>query len=213
MLTADNNVIVRGEHLAAQPHPFADLTPHYYGVIAADPAWRFRTWSKKGEGRSPQKHYPTMTLAEMMEMPVGMLAAPDCWLLVWVPGQHLEQVFALIRAWGFTYSGIGFVWAKTKKRAPQLFFDRDSFAFGLGKTTRKGTEICLLARRGHPARKSAKVRELIVAPLREHSRKPDEFYDRVREFAAGPYLELFACQVRPGWDAWGNETDKYEPLR
>ena len=85
------------------------------------------------------------------------------------------------------------------------------FAIGLGLTTRHNPEICLLARRGRARRIAKDVRELIIAPAREHSRKPDEAYRRIERYAAGPYLELFARQRRPGWTVWGNETGKFTP--
>jgi N6-adenosine-specific RNA methylase IME4 len=53
------------------------------------------------------------------------------------------------------------------------------------------------------------VRQLITAPRREHSRKPDETYSRIEALVDGPYLELFARNRRPGWTAWGNETEKF----
>ena len=85
---------------------------------------------------------------------------------------------------------------------------------GLGLTTRKNAEFCLLGRRGSCRRNSKSVREIILSPVRQHSRKPDEVYDRIEEYCDGPYLELFARQERPGWTAWGNETTKFnEPGR
>lgn len=190
--------------------PFADLTPHGYPVIACDSPWRFETWSPAGEDRSPQKHYRVMKLDEICALPVAELAAPDTWLFFWVPGHHLEQAFTVLRAWGFRYSGVAFTWVKLNARAVDaLWLDASSFRMGLGLTTRKSTELCLLAKRGKPARKRKDVRELIISPLREHSRKPDEFYARVRAFADGPYVELFAREIRPGWDAWGDEIHKF----
>jgi N6-adenosine-specific RNA methylase IME4 len=71
-----------------------------------------------------------------------------------------------------------------------------------------------LARRGSPKRRSAKVRELIVSPRREHSRKPDEIHERIEQYCAGPYVELFARSSRKGWRTWGAEATKFdEPLR
>lgn len=188
---------------------FAGLTAGSYGMIVADPPWQFRTRSTKGEGRSAVQHYPVMKLDALMRLPVATLAASDSWLGLWVPGPHLPQGLRLIEAWGYIYSGIGWCWVKTNPRAPVLFWDARSFHTGLGFTTRKNVELCLLARRGHPKRVSKAVRELIIAPRREHSRKPTEFYDRVRAFARGPYLELFARELRPGFESWGNETTKF----
>ena len=79
----------------------------------------------------------------------------------------------------------------------------------LGYWTRANSEVCLLATRGKPKRVNADVRQAIIAPSREHSRKPDGIHERIERLVAGPYLELFARQQRPGWTAWGNETEKF----
>jgi N6-adenosine-specific RNA methylase IME4 len=88
-------------------------------------------------------------------------------------------------------------------------FNEHDVHFGLGHTTRKSTETCFLGRRGRPKRLSRAVREVIIAPVREHSRKPDEQYSRIEAFCEGPRLELFARQRVPGWVPWGNEIDKF----
>ncbi len=77
------------------------------------------------------------------------------------------------------------------------------------KTTRANIELCWLGRRGNPIRLDKGVRELIVAPRREHSRKPDEVFERIERYCAGPYLDLFARQRRPGWTVWGDQVDKF----
>jgi N6-adenosine-specific RNA methylase IME4 len=94
------------------------------------------------------------------------------------------------------------VWVKTNKKKPGFFM-------GAGYTTRKNVEISWLGRRGNPRRLSKSVRELIIAPRREHSRKPDEVYGRIEQFCAGPYVELFARQQRPGWLVWGDQVDRF----
>jgi N6-adenosine-specific RNA methylase IME4 len=80
---------------------------------------------------------------------------------------------------------------------------------GMGYSTRKQAELCLLFTRGKPKRLSKGVRHVIEAPRREHSRKPDETFTRIEALYAGPYLEMFAREGRPGWTAWGNQTDKF----
>jgi N6-adenosine-specific RNA methylase IME4 len=80
---------------------------------------------------------------------------------------------------------------------------------GNGYGTRHNAEVCWLGRRGSPQRKSKAVRELIIAPRREHSRKPDEIYGRIEELCDGPYVELFARQQWLGWRCTGNEQDKF----
>jgi len=54
------------------------------------------------------------------------------------------------------------------------------------------------------------VHEVILSPVREHSRKPEEAYARVQRYCAGPYLDLFARETRDGWDAWGDERTKFD---
>lgn len=190
--------------------PFGELQPRSFKVIAADPPWHF-----SGGVKSRPQHYARMTDAEICALPVRDLADPaSCWLFLWTTGPKLPDAFKVLKAWRFRYSAMGFVWLKTHRRfgragASPLFLPRDAFHVGTGYTTRSNAEVCLLAKVGRPARNARDVAELIVSPLREHSRKPDEFYDRVARFADGPYLELFARQERPGWHAWGNETGKF----
>lgn len=92
----------------------------------------------------------------------------------------------------------------------ELLFDDNSFFTGLGFWTRANPEMCLLATRGKPKRKSAGVKKLVIAPRREHSRKPDEVYDRIEALCDGPYLEMFARHSRPGWDSWGMQHGLFD---
>jgi N6-adenosine-specific RNA methylase IME4 len=80
---------------------------------------------------------------------------------------------------------------------------------GMGYWTRANTEPCLLATRGKPKRLNADVRQAIIEPGREHSRKPDCVHERIERLVAGPYLELFARQERRGWTVWGNDTRRF----
>jgi N6-adenosine-specific RNA methylase IME4 len=171
-----------------------------YGVIYADPGWKWMTWSHKGKGRSAEAHYNCMSLDEIKSMPVDQWMAKDCVLFLWVLDSMLDQGLEVIRSCGFTYKTIGFVWAKLNRR-------RAGYFMGLGRWTRANPEICLLATRGRPRRMSAAVRRLIVSPRREHSRKPDEAYERIEALCDGPYLELFARVHRPGWDALGDQVE------
>jgi len=200
--------------------PFGDLPRGHYGAILADPPWHFRArtalqvgnWTSR---RDVVKHYPVMGIEEIMALPVRQLAAKDAHLFLWVTGPNLRNAFDVIDAWGFRYSGLGFTWVKLKRnyKAHQLRFLPTAEAdlhIGLGLTTRKNTELCLLARRGNAHRNAKDVREVILAPVREHSRKPDEAAARIQRYCDGPYLELFARAERPGWDSWGDEVGKFE---
>jgi len=174
------------------------------GAILADPPLAFKTRSAKGEGRTPQHHYACMSFAELAALPVAESAAADCFLFLWVPLRSVFLVEPLMEAWGFAFSGTAFVWVKLNPSCEGYFM-------GGGYGTRKNVEACWLGRRGKPQRKSAGVRELIVAPRREHSRKPDETYARIEALCDGPYLELFARSRREGWSSWGNEVGKFAP--
>lgn len=176
-----------------------------YAVIHADAAWMFKAGTK-----SRPQHYKRMTLDEIKAMPVAALAEKDCWLFFWTTGPHLEQAFEVLKAWGFKYSAMGFVWVKLNKNAGGLFFLLRDIFMGHGYTTRHNAEFCLLAKRGKPKRLSKKVHEIILAPRREHSRKPDEVFDRIEEYTSGPYLELFSRKSRPGWQHWGDESGKFD---
>lgn len=194
---------------------FDGLPEKHFGAVLVDPPWFFRTRTDFVSKRDPRHHYKggVMSAAQIAALPVGDYAARSAHLFLWTTGPMLEQAFSVIRAWGFRYSGIAFVWVKTKKLlAGQLRFvlAADSeFHVGLGFTTRKNAEFCLLGRRGHARRQAKDVRELIVSPRREHSRKPDEIYPRIERYSAGPYLELFGRQERHGWTVRGDEVQKF----
>lgn len=171
-----------------------------YNIIYADPPWPYRAWSEKGMGRSPEIHYPTMTFAQIAELPVERLAADDAVLFLWVTFPTLPEAFSVIKAWGFTYKTVAFVWVKQNKTTSSLFW-------GMGYWTRANAELCLLATKGHPKRVSAKVHQVILSPVMEHSRKPAEARERIVSLVGDlPRVELFARQITPGWDVWGNEV-------
>lgn len=175
------------------------LPPGPFGAISADPPWAFRTFS--GENMTPHRcaedHYRTMSREDLLAMPVADVAAKDCALFLWVVDSHIDEGIELGRAWGFTFKTLVFVWDKGDR-------------MGFGYWSRKQAEVVLLFTRGKPRRLSSAVRQIIRAPRREHSRKPDEIYSRIEQLVAGPYLELFARQQWPGWSAWGNQVGKFE---
>lgn len=178
-----------------------------YGAIYADPAWDFSC----GKKNRPQ-HYPRMKIIEIAALPVAEIAMDDCWLFMWITGPHLVlgSHIPIMRAWGFKPSAIAFTWVKTQKKAPTLFLQEGDLHKGQGYTTRKNAEFCLLGRRGSPKRMSANVNEIILEPIREHSRKPEEAWKRIERFAQGPYIELNSRTDRAGWDHWGLEVGMFK---
>lgn len=182
--------------------PFGDIPHFQHGVIYADPPWLFENYSAAGEDRNANQHYGCMTVDQICKLPVGHLAAPDCALFIWATNPMLDRAFEVIKAWGFRYTGVAFTWAKRTKTD-------SAWHMGLGYGTRQNTETCLLAKVGNPKRLAADVRELIVEPIREHSRKPDRVPADIERLFAGPYLEMFSRQQRAGWTCWGNEVGKF----
>ena len=193
------------------------MTQNKYGAILADPPWPFRAWSGKdviptrnSSTKIPASaHYDTMSFDDIAALPVSDYAADDCALFCWVVWPSLPDALRVIETWGFEYKTCGFCWVKTVRDMP-LFPDDRIAKMGLGYWTRANSEVCLIATLGKPKRLNADVRQVIHAPLREHSRKPDETYDRIERLVDGPYLEMFSRQSRDGWDAWGNETGKFD---
>ncbi len=174
-----------------------------YGVIYADPPWYFKNYSSRGEGRNPNQHYGCMSINDICNLDVADISERDCVLLMWVVDPLLQEAFRVIEAWGFKYKTVGFTWAKTNQKSL-------GFSTGLGYWTRSNPEMCLLATRGKPKRLLKSVKQLVISPRREHSRKPDEMYTYIEQLLDGPYIELFARKTKEGWDSWGNEITKFE---
>lgn len=169
-----------------------------FGAILCDAPWAFRSYGGKQlaptQGEQP---YSVMSLDDIKALSVGNVAAKDCVLFMWTVSHLQDEATDVARAWGFTPKSVAFIWDKGR--------------VGMGYWTRQEAEICKLYTRGKPKRLNADVRQMIRAPRREHSRKPDEQYERIERLVDGPYLELFARQAWPGWMAWGNQTDKFVP--
>ena len=180
-----------------------------FGVIHCDPPWSFKAWSPAGEGRSAKRHYETMTTKQICSLPVVDIAAKDCVLFLWAIMPMLPEAFQAIKAWGFKFKTVGFVWVKQNQNAPRLFYDGQDIFTGMGYYTRSNCEICIIATRGKPKRLSANVSQPILEPIRAHSRKPAETYDRIEKLFSGPYCDLFARTERRGWATWGNDTRKF----
>lgn len=183
---------------------FIDIhnTDKKYNIIYADPPWKYRAYSKKGLGRSAESHYPTMSIEDICSLPIEKITDKDSILFMWVTFPTLKEALKVIEAWGFEYKTAGFVWIKQNKKTPTLFW-------GMGFWTRANAELCIIATKGHPKRKSAGVHQVIMSRIEEHSKKPDETRKRIVELVGDlPRIELFARQQTDGWDCWGNEVSE-----
>jgi N6-adenosine-specific RNA methylase IME4 len=140
-----------------------------------------------------------MELKEILELPVGKVAAARSHLYLWVPNALLHEGLRVMEAWGFTYKS-NLVWHKVRK-------DGGSDGRGVGFYFRNVTELVLFGCRGHmrtlpPGRRQVNY---VATRKREHSRKPDEIHDIIEACSPGPFLEVFARFPRTGWSQWGNE--------
>lgn len=200
-------------------HVFSGLRRQYYRAVLIDPPTKYIAGTK-----SRPQHYQRMSDADIAALPVRDLMHPGGgWVALWVTSPKLYKPMGskvrlrpdeLAHAWGCRYSARGWIWLKLRVKArPQGPWFAGDFARGQGQTTGKNAEDCLLFRYGKAPLQSRKGFELIFAPRREHSRKPDEIYDRIQQTLHGPYCELFARQRinRPHWDSWGDQVDLFAP--
>jgi N6-adenosine-specific RNA methylase IME4 len=180
----------------------------HFATVLADPPWQFmnRTGKIAPEHRRLSR-YGTMTLAEIMQLPVSDITKPTAHLYLWVPNALLPDGLAVMEAWGFTYKS-NLVWHKVRR-------DGGSDGRGVGFYFRNVTELILFGVRGKNARTLAPGRSqvnLLASRKREHSRKPAEQYGIIEACSPAPYLELFARGVRKGWNNWGQQADvSYRP--
>jgi N6-adenosine-specific RNA methylase IME4 len=153
------------------------------------------------------RRYSTMTLSEILELPVAQLVAPTAHLYLWVPNALVAEGLDVMHRWGFTYK-TNLVWYKIRK-------DGGPDKRGVGFYFRNVTELILFGVRGKNARTLAPGRrqvKFLATRKREHSRKPDEQYDIIEACSPAPFLELFARGKRKGWATWGNQADEtYQP--
>jgi N6-adenosine-specific RNA methylase IME4 len=175
------------ERIAAQPPP---LPEGPFGVIVMDPPWHYDKRPEDASHRAALP-YPSMTLDEILALPIGALAAEDCILWLWTTNAHLFDCPRLLAAWGFTHKTV-LTWGKNR--------------MGCGDWLRGQTEHCILAVRGKPVVRLTNQTTLLQAPVQEHSRKPEEFYDLVEALCPGSKVELFQRTPRPGWIGHGDET-------
>jgi N6-adenosine-specific RNA methylase IME4 len=178
-----------------------------FRTVLADPPWQFQNRTgKMAPEHKRLSRYGTMSLDEIMALPVGQLTADTAHLYLWVPNALLPEGIKVLEAWGFSYKS-NIVWHKVRK-------DGGPDGRGVGFYFRNVTEMVLFGVRGKNARTLAPGRRqvnFLATRKREHSRKPDEFYGIVEACSPGPYLELFARGPRDGWAVWGNQAGEYYP--
>ncbi|WP_045771190.1 MT-A70 family methyltransferase [Xanthomonas albilineans] len=179
----------------------------HFRTVLADPPWRFQNRTgKMAPEHKRLSRYGTMTLEDIMALPVTDVVAATAHLYLWVPNALLLEGIQVLEAWGFNYKS-NLVWHKVRK-------DGGPDGRGVGFYFRNTTELILFGVRGKNARTLAPGRSqvnFIASQKREHSRKPDEQYPLIEACSPGPFLEMFARGPRKGWTVWGNQSDDYTP--
>jgi len=176
-----------------------------YSTVLADPPWRF----KNSTGKVAPEHkrlarYPTLSLDEIISIPVDEITEEKSHLYLWVPNALIAEGLKVMEAWGFTYK-TNIIWYKIRK-------DGGPDGRGVGFYFRNVTEMVLFGVKGklrtlQPGRSQVNI---LTTRKREHSRKPDELYDIIESCSPEPYLEMFARGGRENWTIWGNESKNYQ---
>ena len=185
----------------------SEIQQHNYNTILADPPWRFQNRTgKMAPEHKRLNRYQTLSLDEIKEIPVHLVANNNSHLYLWVPNALLKEGLEVMEAWGFKYKS-NIIWHKVRK-------DGGPDGRGVGFYFRNTTEIVLFGIRGklrtlQPGRTQVNI---LRTQKQEHSRKPDELYEIIENCSPGPYLELFARGARKNWDAFGNQANNnYKP--
>lgn len=176
------------------------FNPQHFGTILADPPWRFQNRTgKMAPEHQRLRRYPTMSLDEILELPVARIAQPNAHLYLWVPNALLQEGLEVMKRWGFTYK-TNLVWYKVRK-------DGGPDRRGVGFYFRNVTELCLFGVRGHlrTAQRGRTQPNIVLQQKSVHSRKPHALYEIIEDCSPGPFIELFARARVPNWVAWGNE--------
>ena len=162
-----------------------------YDVISVDPPWNY------GREYDPETSRVANPYPEMSSEQIKALRLPfsnDSILFLWTTHKFLPDAFEILKEWGFEYKAT-LVWNKEK--------------IGMGAWFRMQCEFCLFAVKGKPFWSNTTERDIIVESRREHSRKPDAFFNMVDKLCVGRKLEYFSREQREGWEVYGNDTNKF----
>lgn len=170
----------------------AELPLDKFHVIVVDPPWSYGRQSDPTH-RSANP-YQQMTVMDICAMPVAGLAHENCILWLWTTNAYMREAYQVVDAWGFQVKTI-LTWVKDR--------------MGTGDWLRGQTEHCLMAIKGRPVVNLTNQTTAINGPLREHSRKPDEFFELVNTLCPGKKAELFARTNRQGWTVYGDQLHTF----
>lgn len=179
--------------IKAQAEEIKEVAPveQRFHVIVIDPPWPYGT-NYDPSGRRAANPYPEMSLDEIAAIDIP--AADDCVMWLWTTHKFLRHSFALLDGWGFRDVAV-LTWVKDR--------------IGLGSWLRSQSEFCIMAVKGSPVVNLTNQSTVISGPLREHSRKPDEFYEMVDALCVGAKIDYFSRESREGWFQYGNDVTKF----
>lgn len=162
-----------------------------YDIISVDPPWNYgREYDP--ENSRVANPYPEMTINEIKDLKLPF--TDNAIIFLWTTHKFLPDAFEILKTWEFEYKAT-LVWNKEK--------------IGMGAWFRMQCEFCLFAIKGKPFWNNTTERDIIIESRREHSRKPDSFFEMVNKICVGRKLEYFAREKREGWDIFGNDTNKF----
>lgn len=204
------------------------LPPGPFATVVADPPWDYSrklsgggtsgyspVHPSKGGNRGAANHYLTLSLDDLLQLPVKDVVAEKAHLYVWTTGAFIVEAHRLAEAWGFAPKGV-IPWIKVKRDAARHVKQADgdlnaAVRMGMGLYLRWASEFVVFAVRGKLSALRHDVNGVVFAERQAHSEKPDEFYKLVEAVSPGPRLELFGRTLRPGYEVWGNEVGEWEP--
>lgn len=168
-----------------------------FSVVSVDPPWPYEGESEKvttydPNGRRVANPYPEMSIEAIKSIELPVL--DDSIVFLWTTHKFIKDAFDILQAWGFEYKAT-MVWDKEK--------------IGMGAWLRMQCEFCLVGIKGKPYWENTSYRDIIREPRREHSRKPDAFFEMVENITKGRRLEYFSREKRNNWEVFGNDTDKF----
>ncbi len=185
------------EKLLSQPRKqvYLPLPEGKYRTIVIDPPWPIEKILREVRPNQLDLDYPTMTIEEIEALPIPELAYEDgCHIYLWTTHKYLPRALEVLDAWGANYECL-LTWVKNVGMTPFSWM--------------YSTEHCLFARIGNlPLLKLGKRLDF-QAKVREHSRKPDEFYNLVKEVSPKPWIDMFSREAREGFEQFGNEPGRF----
>jgi N6-adenosine-specific RNA methylase IME4 len=169
-------------------------TNEKFRVIYADPAWSYNDKQETPQLGGAAKHYDTMSISELCQLPVKDISEKNSVLFLWVTSPLLEDAFQVINAWGFKYK-TSFIWDKVKHN--------------MGHYNSVRHEILLIATKGSCVPDNKKLYDSVQCIERNdnHSEKPIEFLNIIDDiYQYGNKIEMFCRKIKKqNWYGWGNE--------